>query len=1026
MKIDTSKIYNWTYGLYFDSTTRLKLDSQAILSQRQLSNNTRRYDLFNLDNNNINTLSFPQTSSFSLPVPNNSFRNEEYLKSSRQFIRIPFDRPVNITSLKFNRDIFENLLFISNKNIDNFFIKEIRYAPSLSFSYDGECLQTKNLKNYKGPSILVGEHSGAVRIGRNEWSETNINDFYFKNSEEFSIIEKNWTGPQPNNQFFIVGEPVKVFYLVEETEEWKHESLFYVKGLGEDPIIERFGDNGSSPTNFIPNYNTDVDVFLTCLPYSAYQPRIVLKTLNEKIIIPIELFHYDEKTDTIFFDIEARDESKLISSRINNVTEIVFEGSLPFKKKLFGSTLLPFNPAQSIANDWGSTIETDSLIFSESSYNQKNNLLISSRSLEYLVPDNTLSDSFKNSLILQLPLISKDKNAVIKPLLSKGYGALYSYLEFITEKSALTNLDLFKVNTINNELYLTLNNFSEININNDPRNYILFRNISFGNQQIGRLAFIYSKSLSSYSSKPTDSWVNDLMSIIYFRNEDVFQNLLFFETDDTEFIDIYIAESVHLKSLKISTNSVPVSSTPTPTTTPTATSTLTPTNSRTPSSTPPFRIRGRGRTWGTSKSNISNIESLSNLIREPFLTNQDDTYVGSLLYFDRLFLGSRHSLFSREDRNVFPVFDNSVYQLGITTNEPYIDKLNTILMGIDKWKVISLGDDFSYIVDENDILYRWGFNQRGALASPLDIIQSPSRVILDNGASSFIDVSCGDNHVFIIDSNNNIYYTGYIYSSLVINEFTSYNFNQNNWVKVISNNKYTLGIKKDDNKLYLLREPRIASFFKEPVIIDEDISRYKQIISGSEHFLLIKEDNTLWGFGNNKYNQLSSKIDQKEINDKFILIDNSRVWTKITAGSKHSLALDDYNTLYGWGDNSLGQLGVIDIPGFDHPTAIWAGNWIDISANFDWSGGIVDELVQIWITQTPTRTPTPTATATPTRTPTLTPTETPISSDTPTPTPTLTPTTTSSPTSTPTPTLTGTPTPTPTRPYDFALASFIP
>lgn len=1067
MKINTSQIYNWTYGFYFDSTTKLKLDSQAILSQKQLSNNKRTYNLFNLDNNNINTLSSPQSSNFSLPPANNIFKNNDYLKSARQSIRIPLNYPTNITSLRFNSDIFENLSFVSDQNITIPFTKAVLYmlpsfvsgkptspSGSLYTFYDTKCLQTNNWtfgsRSSGGSSVLSGEYSGAIRTGEDPWyilagrltnPELPVGiDLGFRfggNGGTSPVTYPGWTGPQPNNIPFMVGEPIRVSRIDSQTGNWVHEGPFYIQALGSrlggQPLMRRLGDNGSSPTNFIPNYNTDVDIFLSCSPYSAYQPRVIVKTLSEEIIIPIELFYYDEKTDTIFFNIEGyNNESKIISSRINNVTEIILEGSQPFKQKLFGSTLLPtgsksINYFLRTRNEWGSEGEVDSLVFSETFYTNKNNLFLNSKPAEYLVPDETLPGRYKSSIITELPLVSTNTNGTIKPLLSKGYGSLYNYLEFITDKSLLTDLDLFKVNTINNQLYLTLaNSPAEININNNPRDYILFRNISFGNQQIGRLAFIYSKPLSNYAIKPTDSWLNELLYLAYSRDKTKLYNASFFEIDDTEFIDIYIAESVHLKSLQISTDSVPVSATPTPTQTSTPTNTLTPTNSRTPSSTPPFRIRGKGRIWGTSKSNDFISQSLSTLIKEPVLVDQDETYVGSLLHFDRLFLGSRHALFSREDKAIFPVFDNSIYQLGITTNDSYLDKLNTILMGINKWKMISIGDDFSYAIDSDNFLYRWGLNQKGSLASPLDKLQSPSRIILDNGASSFIDVSCANNHAFIIDSNNNIYYTGYIYSSLVINEFASYSFNQHKWVKVISNNKYTLGIKKDDNKLYLLREPRIASFFKEPIVIDEDISNYKQIVAGSEHFLLIKSDNTLWGFGNNQYNQLSSNIEQQEVSDKFVLIDNSRVWTKIAAGNKHSLVLDDYNTLYGWGDNSLGQLGVLDIDGFSHPTAIWGGNWIDIDANFDWSGGIVDELGQIWITQTPTPTPTSTLTNTPTSTSTLTPTATPIASQSVTPTSTPTPTTTMTPSITVSPTPTDTPTPTPTQPYDFILASFVP
>lgn len=1065
MKISTSEIYNWTYGFYFDSTSKVKLDSQNILSQKKLSNNKRIYNLFNIENN-INVLASPSSSIFSLPTPNNTYQDDEYLKSARQFIRIPFGRPINITSLRFNSDIFENLSFIPNRN-PNIPFKEVVYMnndpstinqlPGIRDKfYDNKCFEpwTFGSRSSGSSSVLVGEYSGAIRTGNDQWfvlapSNTNIDllagiSFAFDkgfNGGTSPITFEGWDGPQPNNIPFMVGEPVTISLFDNSYNKRIYEGPFYIQALSKaldgEPIIKKLGAKGSSENNFIPNYNNNIDIFLSCSPYSAYQPRVVLKTLTEEIKIPIEFFNYDDETDTIFFNIQGyNNENKIINSRINDVIEIVLEGAQPSKRKLFESSVLPsgtksFGYFFKIANEWDSPGEVDSLVFSNINANNRINLSTKSRSSAYLVPDKELPSGSQNDIIRRLFLFSETNNATIKPLSSKAYNIYSNYLEFITDNSLFLNLDLFTVNTVNNQLYLLLNSSPiNFNYNNNPRDYILFRNISFGNQQIGRLAFLYSKPLSTYKDVPDDLWSNELLGLVYLRDTRSSSpnpySTSFFDLDDTEFVDVYISECVNLKSLKILTNSIPVSPTPTVTNTPTPTNTITPSTSITPTPTRPFRIRGRGRSWGSVKTNSIIQQSLSEIVTEPSVINQDNVYVGSELFFDRLFLGSRHALFSREDKTIFPIFDNSLYQLGITTNEPYLDKLNTILMGINKWKTISLGDDFSYLLDENNMLYRWGFNQNGSLASPLNQLQSPSKVILDNGASFFIDVSCANNHAFIIDSNNNIYYTGYIYSSLAINEFISYGFNNYDWIKIITNNKYTLGIKNNDNKLYMLREPRIASFFKEPVVVDNDISNYKQIIAGSEHFLLIKSDNTLWGFGNNEYNQLSNKINQQEILDQFVLIDSSRVWTKIAAGNKHSLALDDYNTLYGWGDNSLGQLGVLDIDGFSHPTVIWKGNWIDISANFDWSGGIVDELGQIWTTPAPTSTPTTTLTNTPTSTSTVTPTATPISSQSPTNTTTPTPTITTTPTLTPTLTPTDTPTPTPTQPYDFLLADFVP
>ena len=232
--------------------------------------------------------------------------------------------------------------------------------------------------------------------------------------------------------------------------------------------------------------------------------------------------------------------------------------------------------------------------------------------------------------------------------------------------------------------------------------------------------------------------------------------------------------------------------------------------------------------------------------------------------------------------------------------------------------------------------------------------------------------------------------------------------------------------------LILIKNNTLLSFNSEPIIIDNNISNYKKITSGNNHFLVIKSDNSLWGFGDNSSSQLGalSTILSEDSASKLVKIDSSITWTDIAAGTSHSLGIDAEGILYGWGDNTYNQLGLIDIDNFTSPTQIWKGNWINIDAHKNLSGGIVEGITEVFVTPTPSITPTktPTQTVTPSNTPTATPTPTQTTTNTPTPseTPTNTPTTSQTPTATPTETLipltpTTTPTPTATLPYNFAL-----
>jgi hypothetical protein len=110
-------------------------------------------------------------------------------------------------------------------------------------------------------------------------------------------------------------------------------------------------------------------------------------------------------------------------------------------------------------------------------------------------------------------------------------------------------------------------------------------------------------------------------------------------------------------------------------------------------------------------------------------------------------------------------------------------------------------------------------------------------------------------------------------------------------------------------------------------------------------------------------------------------------WSKVAAGKAHSLAINKLGVLYGWGNGKNYQFGLEGIEYLKIPTNIWTGNWLDISANGDLSGGISVDIQQMIVTQTPTNTPTPSTTNEPGPSPTCTTTVT--SSPTPTPSQTL-------------------------------------
>lgn len=246
---------------------------------------------------------------------------------------------------------------------------------------------------------------------------------------------------------------------------------------------------------------------------------------------------------------------------------------------------------------------------------------------------------------------------------------------------------------------------------------------------------------------------------------------------------------------------------------------------------------------------------------------------------------------------------------------------------------------------------------------------------------------------------------------------------------------------------------------------------YTKVVSGTNFNIAIRDDGSLWSWGDNAYGQLGLS----DNSPRFVptRIGSSNNWRDIACGDGHVLAINNAGSLYSWGYNINGECGLGDNVNKNVPTLVSTLKQYDQSVsltsitidnqkriacgrnhsfiignaggtnnvlygtgkNNNSQLGTGDTLSKNFFTaidlgkrhlsvdaganhsivklDVPGNQPTPTPTRTPTITPSRTPTNTPTITPTKSVTPTITPTNTSSPILTRTPTPTVTPTQTP-------------
>ena len=127
-------------------------------------------------------------------------------------------------------------------------------------------------------------------------------------------------------------------------------------------------------------------------------------------------------------------------------------------------------------------------------------------------------------------------------------------------------------------------------------------------------------------------------------------------------------------------------------------------------------------------------------------------------------------------------------------------------------------------------------------------------------------------------------------------------------------------------------------------------ANWKQVAGGYKHTAAIKTDGTLWTWGRNYYGQLGDNTG--DLLDPFFSVKLTPVttfaggtnWKQVACGREHTAAIKTDGTLWTWGYNAFGGLGVGDNTGNNRTTPVttFAGgtNWKQVSCGYNHTAAI--------------------------------------------------------------------------------------
>ncbi len=309
--------------------------------------------------------------------------------------------------------------------------------------------------------------------------------------------------------------------------------------------------------------------------------------------------------------------------------------------------------------------------------------------------------------------------------------------------------------------------------------------------------------------------------------------------------------------------------------------------------------------------------------------------------------GGSHSAATKLDGTLWVWGLNSSGQLGDGTTATRLSPVIEIT-GAKNWESVIPGFAHTIATKKDGTLWTWGLNTCGALGDGTTVNKS-SPVTPAGGGTDWCQASASNCFSAAVKTNGTLWTWG-LNNFGQLGESTvtprsspgTVTGGGSNWCYVQAGTASTVALKTDGtlwtwgcNTNSELGSGDTVSR-SSPAQISGGGTTWCKISTGGYHSLAIKSDGTLWTWGFNGNNQLGDGTGSNKPSP-ITTAYGGTTWCKISTGRRHSLALKTDGTLWAWGLNSSGQIGVGDGTNRRAPTQV-CGNrtdWYDVSGGSD-------------------------------------------------------------------------------------------
>jgi alpha-tubulin suppressor-like RCC1 family protein len=260
--------------------------------------------------------------------------------------------------------------------------------------------------------------------------------------------------------------------------------------------------------------------------------------------------------------------------------------------------------------------------------------------------------------------------------------------------------------------------------------------------------------------------------------------------------------------------------------------------------------------------------------------------VGALTAWYQVAGGQFHSIATKSDGTLWSFGGNNQGQLGDGT---VVARSSPVQVGtLTNWNNIAAGQTFGVAVKKDGTMWSWGKNNYGQLGIGIADAYSDSAYrsspVQIGALTDWANVAAGNQHCVAVKTNGTLWSWGF-------------------------NSSGQLGQGNTDRR-------------SSPVQIGS-LTDWRSVTAGGNFSIAVKMNGTLWSWGQNQYGQLGQN-NTSYYRSSPVQIGALTTWASSEAGNGHAAAVKADGTMWVWGRNNSGQLGLSDTANRSSPVQVGA------------------------------------------------------------------------------------------------------